>query len=153
MWSLCLYTTARVPSLISKSFRSHRGITTCPFTVNDTVSVFDVGFIIGKSYSITKSKSNKDLLEIYMMVRPFRSRLAWPGKRVTIRLFGFRCDPPMRKTSAWHPSLPRLQRDESNNICAGHRTRGHCALSAMLTVSQLSKPHSEIETEFVPLTS
>jgi ABC-type molybdenum transport system ATPase subunit/photorepair protein PhrA len=23
--------------------------------------------------------------------------------------------------------------------CAGHRTRGHCALSAMLTVSQLSK--------------
>jgi ABC-type glutathione transport system ATPase component len=26
--------------------------------------------------------------------------------------------------------------DES---CAGHRTRGHCALSAMLTVSQLSK--------------
>src|SRR5206468_5363584 len=24
--------------------------------------------------------------------------------------------------------------------CARHRTRGHCALSAMLTVSQLSKP-------------
>src|SRR6266496_1705954 len=46
MWSFCLYTTARVPSLISKSFRSHRGITTCPFTVNDTVSVFGVGFIM-----------------------------------------------------------------------------------------------------------
>src|SRR5438093_6167799 len=45
----------------------------------------------------------------------------------------------MRKTSAWHPSLPRLRRDESNNSCAGHRTRGHCALSVMLTVSQLSK--------------
>src|SRR5205814_10525434 len=40
---------------------------------------------------------------------------------------------------AWHPSLPRLRRDESNNSCTGHRTRGHCALSAMLTVSQLSK--------------
>ncbi len=54
--------------------------------MNDTVSVFGVGFITVKSYSITKSKSNKDLLEIYVMVRHFRSRLAWPGKRVTIRL-------------------------------------------------------------------
>src|SRR5438552_15577911 len=45
----------------------------------------------------------------------------------------------MRKTSTWHPSLPRLRRDESNNSCARRRTRGHCALSAMLTVSQLSK--------------
>src|SRR5436309_12038579 len=46
MWSLCLYTTARVPSSISKSFRSQRGITTWPFVVNDTVSVRCVELII-----------------------------------------------------------------------------------------------------------
>jgi hypothetical protein len=40
----------------------------------------------------------------------------------------------------------------SNSICAGHRTRQHCALSAKLTVSQLSKSDNEIETEFLPLT-
>src|SRR5438094_9349164 len=34
-----------------------------------------------------------------------------------------------RETDVW-------SRDTS---CAGHRTRGHCALSAMLTVAQLSK--------------
>jgi hypothetical protein len=30
-------------------------------------------------------------------------------------------------------------RSEQVTSCAGHRTRQHCALSAMLTVSQLSK--------------
>jgi hypothetical protein len=35
--------------------------------------------------------------------------------------------------------LVRLRRDESSNSCGGHRTREHCALSATLTVSQLSK--------------
>src|SRR5207253_10951079 len=75
MWSLCLYTTARVPSLISKSFRSHRGITTCPFTVNDTVSVLDVGVITIKLYSIPKSKSNEFLLETGWYCKPFRSEV------------------------------------------------------------------------------
>jgi ABC-type glutathione transport system ATPase component len=49
---------------------------------------------------------------------------------------------PFTELSAWHPSLPRLRRDESSNSCGGHRTRGHCALSAMLTVSQLSKSYA-----------
>jgi hypothetical protein len=33
----------------------------------------------------------------------------------------------------------RYSDDPWLRCCAGHRTRGHCALSAMLTVSQLSK--------------
>jgi hypothetical protein len=37
------------------------------------------------------------------------------------------------------PAFNSFQRGKKVPSCAGHRTREHCALSAMLTVSQLSK--------------
>src|SRR5206468_10382253 len=36
----------------------------------------------------------------------------------------------------------RLRPGKQVTSCAGHRTRQHCALSAMLTVSQLSKSYA-----------
>jgi hypothetical protein len=43
-------------------------------------------------------------------------------------------------TVAALPSISEIPfLDSWLRCCAGHRTRGHCALSAMLTVSQLSK--------------
>src|SRR5882757_1031124 len=77
------------------------------------------------------------------------SRRCYRKAAVGFRIFGD--NPPLpaftsfpssrlrREESAWYPSLPRLRRDESSNSCAGRRTSEHCALSAMLTVSQLSK--------------
>jgi hypothetical protein len=37
------------------------------------------------------------------------------------------------------PTFTSFRRGKQVTSCAGDRTRGHCALSAMLTVSQLSK--------------
>ena len=45
-----------------------------------------------------------------------------------------------RRCRSWHKATIRLRLTSGAiGSCAGHRIRGHCALSAMLTVSQLSK--------------
>ena len=49
-----------------------------------------------------------------------------------------RSHPPAMSLIPFAP-FTNLGRGEQVTSCAGHRTRGHCALSAMLTVSQLSK--------------
>src|SRR6266550_418410 len=48
---------------------------------------------------------------------------------------------PFSQRQQVSPSLTGRRSDlwSGNTSCAGHRTRQHCALSAMLTVSQLSK--------------
>src|SRR5438128_12487769 len=44
-----------------------------------------------------------------------------------------------RQTANERRAIVLIRVDSWLTSCAGHRTRGHCALSAMLTVSQLSK--------------
>jgi hypothetical protein len=54
------------------------------------------------------------------------------GERITSR--GFAAKPQMSDEP-----FVFIRVDSWLTGCAGHRTRGHCALSALLTVSQLSK--------------
>jgi hypothetical protein len=88
--------------------------------------------------------------------------VAFPAR--SILASGFWRDPPslrfrLRSITTWRVGAgkqvmirPRLASGATRG-CAGHRTREHCALSGMLTVSQLSKSDNLIETEFLPLTS
>ena len=45
----------------------------------------------------------------------------------------------LRRDPATGPAFTSFRRGKQVTSCPRHRTRGHCALSAMLTVSQLSK--------------
>jgi hypothetical protein len=72
-------------------------------------------YVYGRSPEVARAAIIKDL---FHFIPVFRSRL-YPSEFADM----------ISRTIVW-------SRDGS---CAGHRTRGHCALSAMLTVSQLSK--------------